>query len=246
MAHTLFISDLHLPVAASPLRDAFAKFVSGPAREASALYILGDLFEVWIGDDAGLREYSVERACLRALTGAGVPVYFQHGNRDFLLGQAFAAATGVQLLPDPVTLDLHGVPTLISHGDLYCTDDPGYQRWRRFSGRPLTQAVYRALPLSWRERIAGGIRSRSDEGKQYKPADIMDVNEGAIREAFREHGATRMIHGHTHRPAEHDYEIDGRACRRWVLADWHPGRCEALRVDDAGAQRIPVASEADA
>jgi UDP-2,3-diacylglucosamine hydrolase len=242
LTHTLFISDLHLPVESSPLRDAFAKFVAGPARAASALYILGDLFEVWVGDDAGLREYGVERACLRALTGAGVPVYFQHGNRDFLIGRDFAAATGVQMLADPFKLELHGVPTLISHGDLYCTDDQGYQRWRRFSRRASTQAVYRALPLSWRERIAGGIRANSDAGKQYKPAEIMDVNDAAIRSAFREHGVTRMIHGHTHRPAEHDYEVDGRACGRWVLADWHPGRCEALRVDAAGVQRVPIAS----
>ena len=242
MTHTLFISDLHLPVEASPLRDAFARFLAGPARAASAVYILGDLFEVWIGDDAGLREYSVERACLRALTGAGVPVYFQHGNRDFLIGQDFAAATGVQVLADPLVLDLHGTPTLVSHGDLFCTDDAGYQRWRRLSRRPSVQAAYRALPLAWRERIAGGIRSHSDEGKQYKPAEIMDVNDAAIRAAFRRHGVTRMIHGHTHRPAEHDYDVDGRACRRWVLADWHPGRCEALQVDAAGVKRIPVLS----
>jgi UDP-2,3-diacylglucosamine hydrolase len=242
VAHTLFISDLHLPVSASPLRDAFARFLAGPAREASALYILGDLFEVWVGDDAGLREYSVERACLRALTGGGVPVHFQHGNRDFLVGAQFAAATGVQILQDPLRLDLGGVPTLISHGDLWCTDDLAYQRWRRFSRRPAAQALYRTLPLSWRERIAGGIRASSDAGKQYKPADIMDVNDGAIRQAFRAHGVTRLIHGHTHRPATHDYDVDGRSCRRFVLADWHPGRCEALRVDESGAQRVPIAS----
>jgi len=240
MSHTLFISDLHLPVASSPLRDAFAKFLAGPARAASALYILGDLFEVWVGDDAGLREYSVERACLRALTGAGVPVCFQHGNRDFLVGRAFAAATGVQILPDPLKLELGGVPTLISHGDLFCTDDLGYQRWRRFSRRPSVQAAYRALPLSWRERIAGGIRAESDAGKQYKPADIMDVNDGAIRQAFGAHGVTRLIHGHTHRPATHHYDIGGHACQRHVLADWHPGRCEALRVDASGVQPVAI------
>ena len=240
MAHTLFISDLHLPVAASPLREAFAKFLAGPARAAQALYILGELFEVWIGDDAGLREYSAERACLHALTAAGIPVFFQHGNRDFLVGHDFAAATGVQLLPDPLRLDLHGVPTLVSHGDLFCTDDLGYQRWRRFSRRPAAQAVYRALPLSWRERIAGGIRANSDAGKQTKTVEIMDVNDAAIRAAFRQHGARRLIHGHTHRPADHDYDIDGKPCRRHVLADWHPGRCEALRVDASGVQRVPI------
>ncbi len=241
MTHTLFISDLHLPASSSPLRDAFAKFLAGSARQASALYILGDLFEVWIGDDAGLREYSVERACLRALTGAGVPVYFQHGNRDFLVGRDFSAATGVQLLADPLTLELGRVPTLITHGDLYCTDDTAYQRWRRFSRRPAYQAVFRALPVSWRERIAGGVRAKSDAGKQYKPADIMDVNDGAIRRAFQQHGVTRMIHGHTHRPAEHDYEIGGRACQRHVLADWRPGRCEALKVTATGVERVPLA-----
>ena len=223
------------------MRDAFAQFLAGPARQASALYILGDLFEVWVGDDAGLREYSVERACLRALTGAGIPVYFQHGNRDFLVGRDFAAATGVQILPDPLKLELGGVATLISHGDIYCTDDAGYQRWRRFSRRPVTQAVYRALPLSWRERIAGGIRANSNAGKQYKPADIMDVNDGAVRQVFGKHGVTRMIHGHTHRPASHEYQIDGRTCQRHVLADWRPDHREALKVTGSGVERVPIA-----
>lgn len=241
MAHALLISDLHLPLAASPLRDRFAQFLAGPARAASALYVLGDLFEVWIGDDAGLAEYGIERACLRALTCAGVPVYFQHGNRDFLVGKAFAAATGVDILPDPVIVELGGARTLLSHGDLWCTDDAAYQRWRRFSRNGMVQAVYGALPRGWRERFAGTVRAHSDAGKQYKPADIMDVNDGAIRAAFRAHGVAQMIHGHTHRPATHDYEVDGRACRRHVLADWRPERCEALRVDGSGVQRIPIA-----
>ncbi len=241
MSHTLLISDLHLPPAASPLRERFASFLAGPARAASALYILGDLFEVWIGDDAGLAEYGVERACLRALTKAGVPVCFQHGNRDFLVGPQFAAATGVQVLADPVTVELGGVTTLISHGDLWCTDDAGYQRWRRFSRSAVVQGVYGALPRSWRERFAGRVRAHSDAGKQYKPADIMDVNDAAVRQAFAAYGVTRMIHGHTHRPATHDYAIDGRACQRIVLADWRPGLCEALRVDGSGAHRVALA-----
>jgi len=241
VAHALLISDLHLPLAASPLRDRFAQFLAGPARAASALYILGDLFEVWIGDDAGLAEYGIERACLRALTRAGVPVYFQHGNRDFLVGKAFAAATGVEILPDPVIVELGGVRTLLSHGDRWCTDDAAYQRWRRFSRNGMVQAVYGALPRSWRERFAGTVRAHSDAGKQYKPADIMDVNDGAIRAAFRAHGVAQMIHGHTHRPATHDYQVDGRACRRHVIADWRPGQCEALRVDGSGVQRVPIA-----
>jgi UDP-2,3-diacylglucosamine hydrolase len=240
VAHTLFISDLHLPPAASALRERFAGFLAGPARAAAALYILGDLFEVWIGDDAGLAEYGVERACLRALTKAGVPVYFQHGNRDFLVGKQFAAATGVQLLADPVTVELGGVATLISHGDQWCTDDQGYQRWRRFSRNPVVTGVYGVLPRSWRERFAGSVRAHSDAGKQYKPADIMDVNVNAIQQAFAAHGVTRMIHGHTHRPATHDHVIDGRGCQRYVLADWRPELCEALRIDASGVQRVAL------
>lgn len=236
----LFISDLHLPVSASALREAFANFLAGPARKAAALYILGDLFEVWIGDDAGLREYAAERACLRALTGAGVPVYFQHGNRDFLVDGAFARATGVQILPDPCTIDLDGVPTLLSHGDLFCTDDVRYQRWRRFARSHAVQGVYNVLPLALRERIVGGIRSGMAADKRNKLESIMDANEGTVRAAFRAHGVPRMIHGHTHRPADHRYDVDGRACVRHVLADWHPGRCEALEVDGASVRRVAI------
>jgi UDP-2,3-diacylglucosamine hydrolase len=238
LSHTLFVADLHLPVAASPLREAFANFLAGPARQAEALYILGDLFEAWIGDDAGLSEYSVERACLRALSAAGVPVYFQHGNRDFLVGEGFAAATGVRILPDPLKVDLHGTPTLISHGDLWCTDDARYQRFRRFARNRAAQTVFGTLPRAWRERIAGSIRADSATHKRMTAADIMDVNPGAIEQAFRQHGVTRMIHGHTHRPAVHDTVVDGRPCQRIVLADWHPGKCEVLRVDNAGVQRL--------
>lgn len=241
MPHTLFISDLHLPVTASPLREAFAKFLAGPARQAEALYILGDLFEVWAGDDAGLRDYGVERACLRNLAAAGVPIFFQHGNRDFMVGTQFAAAAGLQILPDPVKVELASVPTLISHGDVFCTDDTGYQRWRRFSRNPLAQTAWRAMPLSWRERAAGGIRANSDASKPNKSSEIMDVNDGAVRQALRDYGVSRLIHGHTHRPAEHDYDIDGRACRRHVLADWRPERLESLRVDPAGVTRVPIA-----
>lgn len=235
MAHTLFVSDLHLPAEASPLRDAFARFLAGPARQAQAVYILGDLFEVWIGDAEGLREYTVERSSLRGLVAAGVPVFFQHGNRDFLVGQDFAQATGVQLLPDPFRLTLAGVPTLLSHGDLFCTDDVGYQRWRRFSRNGASQAVFRSLPAGLRDRIAGGVRARSGEQKALKSSAIMDVNEGAIAEAFAHHGVQRIIHGHTHRPGDHRYERPDGVRLRHVLADWHPGRCEALRVGDAGS-----------
>lgn len=239
---TYFISDLHLPPAASPLRDIFQSFLKGHAREAGALYILGDLFEYWIGDDAGLRDYAEEVQALSALTASGVAVYFQHGNRDFLVGKTFEARTGVKLLTEPYLLDLSSQQTLLSHGDLFCTGDVSYQRWRRFSRSPLVQGIYLALPLSLRRRIVGSVRAQSDTQKQYKPEDIMDVSIEAIRTAFQRHGVNRMIHGHTHRPAEHDYEIEGRKCQRIVLADWRPERCEVLRVDTAGIQRVKLSS----
>lgn len=240
MPHTLLISDLHLPPAASELRDAFASFLAGPARAAQAVYLLGDLFEYWIGDDAGLAEYSSERACLHTLTASGVPVFFIHGNRDFLVGREFARATGVKLLPDPYRLELHGASTLLSHGDLFCTDDVRYQRWRKFARNAAAQAVFRALPLSMRQNILGNVRDTADADKMQKDLGIMDVNEGTVRAAFAKRGVSRIIHGHTHRPADHDYEIEGRACQRLVLADWHPGRCEALRVDHAGVTRVKL------
>jgi len=241
LSHALFISDLHLPAATSPLREAFTEFLSGPARKAEAVYLLGDLFEYWIGDDAGLAEYSSERAVLHTLTASGVPVFFIHGNRDFLVGKDFARATGVTILPDPYRLDLHGVPTLLSHGDLFCTDDVRYQRWRKFARNAMTQGVFRRLPLETRQRILGGVRKTADSDKMQKDLGIMDVNEAAIRAAFQQHGVTRIIHGHTHRPADHAYEIDGKERQRHVLADWHPGRCEALSVDASDVRRVKLA-----
>lgn len=233
---TLFLSDLHLPPAASPLRERFRAFLEGPAREAEAVYILGDLFEYWVGDDVGLKIYAPEAAALAALTAGGVPLYFMHGNRDFMVGKRFAQLSGMQLLRDPLLLDVYGVPTLLSHGDIYCTDDLAYQRWRRFSRNPLAQWLYLRMPVSRRERVAGGLRS----AKANKPESILDVNEAAIRAAFRQYDVPRMLHGHTHRPAEHHYDIDGSARERIVLSDWHGEHCEYLRADASGLQRLQI------
>ena len=233
----LLLSDLHLPLEPSPLREGFARFLAGPARQAEAVYILGDLFEYWIGDDAGLRDYAAEILQLRALADSGVPVRFMHGNRDFLVGRRFAAAAGVELLRDPLRLELDGVPTLLSHGDRWCTDDRAYQRWRRFSRNPLVQRAFGLLPESRRHRIAGAARKQSEVDKSNKPEAIMDVNEAAVRQAFRAHGARRIIHGHTHRPAEHHYDIDGTPRERIVLADWRPGHREYLICADGGLRR---------
>lgn len=210
------------------------RFLAGPARTARRVFILGDLFEVWIGDDSGLRDYAMEVEALRALVRYGVPVHFQHGNRDFLVGRAFAAATGVQMMTDPVVMDLEGQATLLSHGDIFCSDDVGYQRWRRFSRNKLAQWIFRQLPQERRRRIAGSVRGKSDAGKQMKAESIMDVNADAIAAAFRQYSVTRLIHGHTHRPAEHA-TCEGQ---RIVLADWRLERMEYLRADNSGCRRL--------
>ncbi|THD01987.1 UDP-2,3-diacylglucosamine diphosphatase [Panacagrimonas perspica] len=234
---TLFVSDLHLPPETSPLRQRFLRFLDGPAREAAAVYILGDLFESWIGDDIGLLQYAPEVAALSALTARGIPVYFQHGNRDFIVGRDFFDLTGIAELPDPHRVDLHGTPTLVSHGDLYCTDDRAYQRWRRFSRIRFAQRVFLMLPRARRERIAGGLRSGSDRAKQNKAENIMDVNPGAIRGGMAQAGVRRIIHGHTHRPGTYDVELPIGAAQRIVLPDWRDDSCDYLRIDADGITR---------
>lgn len=238
---TLLLSDLHLPDAPSPLRDCFLAFLAGPARQAQAVYLLGDLFEVWIGDAEGLEAYAAEARALRELSDAGVTVAFMAGNRDFLVGSAFAKAAGLKPLADPVVVDLAGMPTLLSHGDVWCTNDVGYQRWRRFSRNRLAQAIFRRLPLRWRQAVGGTARQRSQIDKQAKSAEIMDVNASAIARAFEHAGVRRIIHGHTHRPADHR---DNAGHERIVLADWRLGHCEYLQVDDAGIHRIRLATPA--
>lgn len=235
---TLLLSDLHLPVTASPLRLKFAAFLQGPARAADAVYLLGDLFESWIGDDIGVLDYADEIRALRATSDAGVQLCFMHGNRDFLVGARFAAATGVALLPDPTHLMLAGVPTLLSHGDVYCTADHAYQRWRRFSRHRGVQHAFLKLPARLRRRIGGAARGQSDRDKRHKPEIIMDVENDAVKTAFRHSQAVRIIHGHTHRPAQHHLAIDGRDVERLVLADWTPERCEYLRVTESRFERI--------
>lgn len=245
MSTDLLLADLHLPPrrgggAEEPLGAAFRRFCDGPARRAQRVFILGDLFEVWVGDDAGLVEHAEDVAAIRRLVDSGVEVYFQHGNRDFIVGDAFARASGLRLLPDLAVFEIAGQPCLLAHGDLLCTDDAAYQRWRRFSRNRLAQWLYNRLPLSRRRRIAGGLRS--DSHKQRKPEAIMDVNETAVREAFLQYQVPRLIHGHTHRPADHHYQIEGRHCERIVLADWRPGRLEWLRADSSGLHRETLAA----
>ncbi len=237
---SLFVSDLHLPNGPSSLRDGLIRLLGGPARATHAVYLLGDIFEYWIGDDVGLRDHAPVIDALRALRDSGVAVYAMHGNRDFLFGRAFERASGVQLLPDPTVVDIDGVPTLLSHGDLWCTDDQAYQRWRRFSRNRFAQWVFLKLPQSRRLSIAGGLRGQSADAKLSKTVEIMDVNPSAIEAAFRHYGVTRIIHGHTHRPEDHTLTVNGHAVERIVLADWHADRMEYLVAEHGHLRRMHV------
>lgn len=219
---TLFISDLHLTPERPAQVKLFRDFMQQKTPGCMALYILGDFFEAWVGDDDLRLAFNAEiTARIRKLVDSGVPVYFMSGNRDFLAGPALAEATGWTPLPDPSLINLYGTPTLISHGDAYCTDDTAYQAFRHQVRDAAWQAAFLAKPLSERHAMAKAIRERSEQAKAGKQAAIMDVNENAIRQALLDTGAARLIHGHTHRPGMHLLEIKSKRCERWVLTDWY-------------------------
>ena len=227
---SLFISDLHLTEERPEANERFIDLLEGKARAADALYILGDFFESWIGDDDLEAPFNaVIAGLLGALSRGGVPLYLMHGNRDFLVGERFCAATGAKLLDDPSVHEIQGVRTLLMHGDTLCTDDLDYQNWRRISRSEAWQREFLAEPLSERRRAIVGMREKSKEVVQAKPADIMDVNDAAVMQAMRAHGVTRLVHGHTHRPGRHALTIDGRPAERWVLPDWY-GRGGYLEI----------------
>jgi UDP-2,3-diacylglucosamine hydrolase len=238
MPPTLFISDLHLSPARPEIVQTFHALVDGPVADAATLYIIGDLFDAWLGDDQ-LRDplaASVAKALSRRAS-AGTTIHVQRGNRDFLLGQRFAAASGATLLPDAVVADLYGIRTLIMHGDQLCTDDVDYQRFRAFWQDPTHRRRAEALPYLLRRGIAGLLRAGSRRAMSGKSEAIMDVNAAAVEAAFLEHDVTRMIHGHTHRPARHALHVAGRAMERWVLADWYEAG-SYLRVDASGCTAV--------
>lgn len=227
----LFASDLHLSAATPGLARLFSDFLAGPVRRAEALYLLGDLFEYWVGDDCLDSPedpvVAASVAALHAATAAGVDIGFIAGNRDFLIGERFAAATGVRLLPDPFVLSLPVWQFVLTHGDQLCTDDAAYQEFRRRIRSPEWRAEFLARPLPERRRIATGLRADSETAKREKAEkapDLMDVNPGATDDFLREYGYATLIHGHTHRPARHDHIVDGIHCERWVLADWREDR----------------------
>jgi UDP-2,3-diacylglucosamine hydrolase len=243
---TLFISDLHLDAVRPDITALFLKFLGTDARRAEKLYILGDFFEVWIGDDDPDPHHAQVMQALRQLTDAGLPVAFMRGNRDFIIGADFAARTGVRLLEDPMVVDLYDQPTLLMHGDTLCTDDVEYQAMRRMFHDPRWQQAMLAKPLEERRAFARSARAESKSRTAAKAEYIMDVNQGAVETVMRKHGVRRLIHGHTHRPAVHRFQSDGKAMERVVLGDWYE-QLSCLRWESTGGRlQDPRVKDGDA
>ena len=232
---TLFLSDLHLSPDRPAALRAFRAFAAGPARDAAAVYMLGDIFDWWVGDDQMRIPFVADVVeSMRGIADAGVALYVGQGNRDFLIGEGLAKAAGATLLPDFVLLDLHGVRTLLCHGDQLCTDDVEYQAYRTRMRDPEVQARLLRLPYFVRRIIAAWLRRKSRNTKALKPESIMDVSIATVEQTFRDRDAARMIHGHTHRPAVHVHDVDGKKRERIVLADWESDG-SYLEVGAAGA-----------
>lgn len=242
-AYSLIVADIHLqPEADSlithPINQAFMQFLQEQAPYCQSLYILGDLFEMWVGDDIGLEDYKPFIEQFKKLTDAGIIIYLQFGNRDFLMKQDFFEKTGIQLLDDIALIKLYEQPYLLLHGDSLCTDDTGYQRMRRWFRKPWIQWLF--LKLSRKRRLAIGQKMRlsSKQHSQTKSQQIMDVNRQAVCDLFKKHPQVEhMIHGHTHRPNHHLIESDGNTLHRWVLGDWRP-EAKMIKIDNQGPQLI--------
>ena len=218
---TLFISDLHLDAGRPEIAAQLLAFLKGEAADADALYILGDLFETWVGDDDPNPHFAIVKNAIRKLVSRRVPVYFMHGNRDFAIGEKFAEETGVTILPDPYVAELYGENVLLSHGDAYCTDDVQYQTIRKMTRDPAWLAMMLKKPLQERIALAAHSRAASSARASTLNEKITDVNQGAIEQALREANVDTMLHGHTHRPATHRFTVDGEPASRIVLGDWY-------------------------
>ncbi len=231
---TLFISDLHIALEKTEITQRFLSFLEGRASKAVAVYILGDLFDAWIGDDDPMPPNNKIRKQLKQLTDSGVKVYLQQGNRDFLLGKQFCKSTGVTLIDEYKVIDLYGTPTLLTHGDLLCTDDLPYQAFRIKSHTLEWQQNVLSKPLLLRLLAARWYRLRSFFHKRKKSLDIMDVNQATVLKVMSEHHCLRLIHGHTHRPAVHEFKIDDQVAQRFVLAAWEKHSADVLCWNGGG------------
>lgn len=230
---TLFISDLHLEAGQPAIGEQFVSFLANDARQAEALYILGDLFDAWLGDDDPNPYYGEMKSAMRDLADTGVPTFFMHGNRDFMIGEQFAAETGVTILSDPVVVALYGQNVVLSHGDALCTDDVHYQKVRAMTRDPDWQSMMRAKSLQERIALAAEARKESMARGASLSDEIMDVNQDAVAATLREHGVDVMLHGHTHRPAIHEIDLGDRTATRIVLGDWYE-QGSVVRWDENG------------
>lgn len=221
MPETLFVSDIHLDEKRSTVIDLFNQFLLKRALHADALYILGDLFEYWIGDDAPYQSYQSTFNALKKVSASNTPIYFLHGNRDFLIAESFARQTGIQLINEEHVISIHGQDILLMHGDTLCIDDIAYQRFRKKAHNKWLQWLALHLPISIRESLALRLRDTSTQATAEKPADIMDVNQSAVEAAMRRNNTKVLIHGHTHRPGIHDFEVASTTYKRAVLGDWY-------------------------
>ena len=232
---TWFISDLHLDAKRPQMVQAFMRFLGTVPEQASSLYILGDLFEYWIGDDIvdspSGQLVKPLLAGLKQVSDAGVKLYFTHGNRDFLVGERFTEMTGCELLPEKHIIDLDGVQTLLMHGDTLCTDDVEYQELRKMFYDPDQRARFLSLDFEARVAEANHLRKLSGEKMQEKSQEIMDVNQQTVEKVMLEAGVTQLIHGHTHRPNIHEFDLNGQPAKRIVLGDWYE-QVSALKVQN--------------
>jgi UDP-2,3-diacylglucosamine hydrolase len=235
----LFISDLHIDASRPAITDQFLDFLAAEAVRADALYILGDLFESWVGDDAADPSQAAAIQGIHALTSRGVPCFVMHGNRDFLLAEQFCRSSGARLLPDPLIVTLYGEPVLVMHGDALCTDDRAYQRLRATVREPAWQRQFLALSIASRRALAGAARVGSRAHTAAVEYAITDVNADSVAAALRGAGTATLLHGHTHRPAIHALRVDGRPCTRIVLGDWYD-QGSLLRWDPNGPELVSL------
>lgn len=239
MKKTYFISDLHLEIGKPEIAEIFLKFMQTEAINADALYILGDFFEVWIGDEDNDVFINKIKLALKTLTQQGIPVYFIHGNRDFLIGNKFAKETGIKLLSDPSIIDLYGYPTLIMHGDLLCTDDKDYLRFRKIVRNKLVQFLFLLLPIRYRKKIARKLRMNSQKNYKNKSYQIMDAVPETIKTVMSNYKVNFLIHGHTHRPNIHYFWIQKQLIQRIVLSDWETTG-HYLLITDKNSRKLSI------
>lgn len=239
MPYTFILADVHLQAEDShPINQAFYTFLEKQAPKTEAIYILGDLFEMWVGDDLGLETYATVINKFKALTDSGVPIYLQYGNRDFLMRKSFWQATGITPITEPDLVNFYGFEAILLHGDALCTDDKGYQRMRRVFRNPLISWLFLRLSKEKRKQIGENMRNKSKTHSQNKAENIMDVNSQAVLDLFAKFpNCENMIHGHTHRPACH--QLASPNLKRWVLGDWRP-EAQIIKASESGFEFMTI------